>query len=336
MFAVLKKLKKEEEVKTMLAVLKKLKNKETGVALVLVAFVLLVLLGMSALVVDVGALVLEKHRLAVACDAAALAAAQELHAPNSAVRQKAEEYLQDNQVLPSEAEISIQRCPCPNGSKVTVEATRTVDFAFAPVLGFDQGTVKAHAAARARFGSVTSISGIAPFGIPEQPLVFGQEYQLKSSSHANYGPGNFGALALGGPGANRYRNNIKYGYNGVISVGDWVTTQPGNMSGPTRQGVTYRINQCPHTPECTIDHYHPNCPKIIIVPIIDPTSMQGRSKVQVVGFGAFLLKGVDGNGINSIVRGYFLETTVPTGLTYTTSPNQTSYGLYVRSAKLVE
>jgi len=313
----------------MLAVLKKLKNKETGVALVLVAFALLVLLGMSALVVDVGALVLEKHRLAVACDAAALAAVQELPAPDSVVRQKAKEYLQDNQVLPSEASISI------NNNEVSVEATRTVDFAFAPVLGFNHSTVRAHAAAKANFGNVNSISGIAPFFIPDQPLVFGQEYQLKYS-HANYGPGNFGALALGGPGGGRYRNNIKYGYDGIISVGDWVTTQPGNMCGPTRQGVTYRINQCSHTPKCSIDHYHPDCPKIIIVPIVNPTSMQGRSKVQVVGFGAFLLKGVDGNGINSIVRGYFLETIVPTGLTYTTSPSQTSYGLYGCSAQLVK
>ena len=37
-------------------------------------------------------------------------------------------------------------------------------------------------------------------------------------------------------GANNYRNNIKFGYQGVIAIGDYVDTEPGNMSGYKSRG----------------------------------------------------------------------------------------------------
>nr|WP_238480866.1 pilus assembly protein TadG-related protein [Desulforadius tongensis] len=288
---------------------------------------LVVILGLTALVVDVGALVLEKTRLSNACDAAALAAARELPS-STAAELKALRYLEYNGVSPQEAAVTINE----DHNSITVEATRTVNYTFARVLGLSSGTVSARSTAV--FGAVSSVTGIVPFGIPEQPLVFGQEYQLKAGSHDDYGPGNYGALALEMPGAKSYRNNLMYGYDGVISVGDWVETEPGNMSGPTEEGVKYRISQCPHTPRCTIDNYHRDCPMVMIVPIYDPTVLNGRDKVHIVGFGAFLLKGVEGQGKKSCVTGYFLEMNPPEGLNYTIDPNQTDYGLH--GTKLIE
>ena len=71
----------------------------------------------------------------------------------------------------------------------------------------------------------------------------------------------------------------------------------------------------------------------MIVPIYEPASLSGRTKVKIVGFGAFLLKGVSGKGNNSKVTGYFLEIVPPDGLEYILDPNQNDYGL--RTAKLV-
>jgi Flp pilus assembly protein TadG len=306
---------------------KTIRRDERGTVLVLAAAVMTVLLGFAALVTDVGALVLEKNRLQTACDAAALAAARELPSTEAA-RQKALEYLGYNGVAPEEAIINFDA----GSTKVTVEASRRVDFTFARVFGINSGNVSTRASAV--FGSVKSITGVVPFGIPDQPLVYGQEYTLKSGSHDAYDPGNYGALALELRGASSYENNLKYGYGGTVSVGDWVLTEPGNMSGPTQEGVNYRLSRCPHTPGCSIDSYHPDCPRVMIVPIFDPTDLSGRDKVKIVGFAAFLLKGVEGSGNKSNVKGYFLQMVPPEGLRYTIDPNGTDYGLH--AAKLME
>lgn len=311
----------------LISMLRNFKNNEDGTAIVIMAAALVVLLGMTAMVVDVGALLLEKNRLANACDAAALAAARELPSSTDS-KQKALEYMQYNGVQPEETIVTFNQ----DYTKVTVEASRTVNYTFARVLGLNSGTV--HARSAAAFGGISSITGIVPFGIPDQNLIFGQEYQLKAGSHEDYGPGNYGALALEMPGAKSYRNNIMYGYDGIISVGDWIQTEPGNMSGPTEDGVSYRISQCPHIPRCTIEHYHSDCPMVMIVPIYDPTSLNGRDEVHIVGFGSFLLKEVGGSGKNSYVSGYFLELVPPEGLQYTIDPHQTDYGLH--AARLVE
>ncbi|MGB9825185.1 MAG: pilus assembly protein TadG-related protein [Desulfofundulus sp.] len=305
----------------------KLGREVEGTVLVLVAAMMTVILGVAALATDVGVLALERNRLQNACDAAALAAARELPSTGAA-REKAEEYLEYNGVKPEDAVISFDS----SGTKVTVEASRQVNFTFARVFGLSGGQVSARASAI--FGSVKSMTGVVPFGIPDQQLVYGQEYKLKAGSQDEYGPGNYGALALEFRGASNYENNLKYGYSGTISVGDWVLTEPGNMSGPTEEGVNYRLSLCPHIPKCTIDSYHPDCPRIMIVPIFDPTDLSGRDEVRIVGFGAFLLKGVEGAGKESIVTGYFLQMVPPQGLRYTLDPNGADYGLH--AAKLVE
>jgi hypothetical protein len=307
--------------------LARLKIDQKGSALVLAAAMMAVFLGFTALVVDVGTMILEKSRLQNACDAAALAAAREL--PTVALaEQKANQYLEYNGVVPEEAHVSFD----PGGVRVTVEASRRVDYTFARVFGLTNGEVSARASAV--FGGVSGISGVVPFGIPDQTLVYGQEYRLKAGSQDKYGPGNYGALALELRGASSYENNLKYGYRGIVKVGKWVMTEPGNMSGPTEEGINYRLNSCPHNPKCTIDHYYPDCPMVMIVPIFNPTPLHGRDEVQIVGFAAFLLKGVEGRGKESEVSGYFLQMVPPEGLRYTIEPHQSDYGLH--AAKLVD
>lgn len=313
-------------MKELTIIFTKLKHDQSGAVLILTAAVLVVMLGMTAMVADIGALALEKTRLQNACDAAALAGAWELTDTFSA-RQKAKDYLHFNGVDIAGATISFNA----DNTKVTVEAARSVDFKFARVLGRNDGTARAKATAA--YGSVSGMSGVVPFGIPKQPLSYKQEYQLKAGSHDDYGPGNYGALALEFRGAKSYLNNLKYGYKGMINVGDWIDTEPGNMSGPTYDGVRYRINSCTHSPKCSIDSYSPDCPMVMIVPIYDSVALSGRSQVKIVGFGAFLLKDVDGGGNKSRVSGYFLEMVPPDGLKFTINPNQEDYGLH--TARLI-
>lgn len=305
-----------------LRLLRKLLKEEHGVVVVLVSLSMVVLLGSVALVTDFGLLLLNKQRLSNACDAAALAGAQEL--PNQInAANIAGVYLQKNGVSSEDAEISFPRVN--DTTTIQVSAISSVDYIFAKILGHISGTV--NASSQSALGGVTSAKGIVPFSIPDQTLQFGVEYTLKEGGGSG-SQGNYGALALGGRGASNYRYNIKNGYTEHISVGDWVDTETGNMSGPTSDGINYRMNQC--TYNCTSDNFQLDCPRVVTVPIYDPNTLgNGRTQIKIVGFALFLLNGVDGHGNKSVVHGYFLNSVPPSSSNASTEPGQRDYGLHI-------
>lgn len=320
-------------------------NKEDGFVLVFVAAGMLAFLGITALVVDVGTLALEKRRLQNACDAAALAAAQELYytGDESQAHQKARQYLENNNVMETPA-VAVDN----QTRTVTVSSSRTREMAFIRVAGINTGTVSARA--KAVFGAVTKIDGsrcavspLVPFGVPDCAAGFipGEEVVLKYSAGIPQIHGNFGGLALGGRGANNYGNNIKYGYQGTLGIGSRVLTEPGNMSGKTKSGLQYRLEQCPHTPPCTYDGgYDPDCPRVIIVPVYKPQDLYGRDEVEIVRFAVMLLEKATGSGNQCSVYGRFISMAPPSGTKIvidpylpapSTGPNE---GLY--AARLLE
>ncbi len=308
---------------------KRLCKEEKGSVLVVVALAMVVLLGSSAMVTDYGLMAVKKRTLVNAADAAALAGAQELihnpGSPNSAIL-VARAYAAANGVDSEQIEVVISQ----NDSLISVHVADTVYFTFARVLGLETGDVKANASAVV--GAVTGMKGIVPLVIVDQTLVKGQEYELKSFSPPDFalGPGNFGALALGGSGASRYENNLRDGYKGMIKVGDLLDTEPGNMSGPTKKAFDDRVKRC--TSSCTYNNFSPDCPLLVHIPIIKQPTGEGKQKVEVVGFAAFLLNKNQppGQGNESIINGWFVDTVVQGQVT----PGSKGFG--VSAANLVK
>lgn len=252
-----------------------------------------VILAMAAFVIDAGLLYLTRAQLSRAADASVLAAVQELPSDRAMAESIARDYAMLNGVPEApEGEISVDISD--DNREIRVAVRKTVRLLFARLLGFSQSEVRARAAAR--IGPVRAMKGAAPFGVEGQNFVYGELYTLKEKGGDGEW-GNYGALALGGSGGNIYRDNIMYGYQGELHIGDEVETEPGNMSGPTRQGVEYRMdlcrNRCHH--ECSWDDFAPGCPRLIYVPIVTEPS-HGRSTVTIVGFAAFFLEGVGGRG----------------------------------------
>jgi len=279
----------------------KLKGRD-GSVIVFFALCLTVLMGVSALVIDYGILIHKRISLSNAVDAAALAGAQELIFDSDNAEAVARSYLEANGVDPSDAEVVV----FDSNTKIKVTAKCDINYYFARILGFDEG--KAEASAAAMCGPVIGVyEGIRPFAIEKQPLEFGVQYVLKEGGGEGSN-GNYGALALSGRGGSTYVNNIINGYNGHLRVGDYVETEPGNMSGPTMQGINTLISRCDHIPECTYDNYISNCPRIITVIMVDSLDVNGRSNVRIAGFARFFLEGVEGQGNKSIVTGRFLKT----------------------------
>lgn len=298
----------------------RLLREEKGAAIVVFALSVTVLMGFAALVVDVGNLYLNRTRLVNLADAAVLAGMQDLPGDPEAAITSAKSYAAQNGMVDDVVGIDISN----NNTVLTVNVTRRVPFFFAQIFDMISTNVAARAVAAIR--PITGVSGVAPFGVAKQQFVYGQTYTLKDGAGDGYS-GNYGALALGGNGASLYRDNIEDGYSGQLRVGDWVSTEPGNMSGPTNKGVDYRISLDPAATFATVQK---GSPRILIVPVIDSLDVNGRSQVQIVGFAAFFLEGVGGSGNKNYVMGKFMQMVIPGD----TGTGATTYGLY--GARLIE
>lgn len=267
-------------------------------------------LGMSSLVIDVAFLYLNKTKLSNMVDSAALAGALDLPKNSTDALESAYDYADMNGLTSDNVTASVG-----SGNKsLTVTASRDVKLFFASLLGVSHTTI--NASATATISAIGAATGVVPFGLEKQSFVYGQTYTLKEGGGSGY-CGNYGALALGGNGGSNYRSNIENGYSDLLRVGDWVSTEPGNMVGPTDQGVSYRINQDPTVTFSTVQQ---DSPRIVIIPIIDSLDVNGRKPVQIVGFAAFFLEASN----RGVVTGKFMQICSSNNI----PGNGTSYGLY--------
>jgi hypothetical protein len=137
------------------------------------------------------------------------------------------------------------------------------------------------------------------------------------------GPGNWGPLALGGGGASNLSQNIEYGYQGQISAGDLLTTETGMATGPIRSAFNYLISQGQSVDSGgTFTTHTPTDPRVLIVPMVDFSSINGNSQVPVKGFAALWLVSVDDQ---SDIKTYFIDQVAPGS---TPDANGTNFGAY--------
>jgi hypothetical protein len=248
---------------------------------VMVGLAFLVLLAAMALVVDGGTVYVERSHLQKTANAAVLSGAQELTHQQEAVTNVIQTILQRH-----EETASLQSSAINMGQNVSVQLSKTVSLGFSKLLGMDTVTVAANAAAL--ITPIGSATGAAPLGIDDSiVLQFGQQYKLKVDQ-TGVVAGNFGILALGGPGANTYEDNLMHGYSNEVQVGDIIDTQTGNIAGDTRQAVQYRVDSSPYV---SGDTSHPDDPRIILVPVYKPydfTSNQMK-QIEVTGFAYFYI-----------------------------------------------
>ena len=295
-------------------------KEQSGVAMLLVAFCMFLIIGFIALVVDVGGLYLEKSLLQKALDAAVLGGAQELkisevEAANGAI------------YLAAKNGFTV------NGNEVTtgtdfIEIQKTVskDLTFARILGFPQTDVSATARAET-VQTLLKGDGVIPVAFERKALEsagFGDQYMMHSKPGENV-RGNFGFLAIDGRGANILGAGITNGAKTLVEVGKSVETEPGLNWGKVRSGFQERINKDQGKQNCSSHETADNsCQRIVTVPIIESwDGVNGRSDVNIIGFAAFWIEEVDPNGNDKAVVGRFIE--YVTGGTF--GPGE-SFGIY--------
>ena len=150
----------------------------------------------------------------------------------------------------------------------------------------------------------------------------GLELTLKSDNDSKPTPGQYQAVDLppvnrGTPitGGDQYRDNIATCNAAEVWPGDWLQLEPGNMVGPTNQGMRDLIAQDPDAywdpiTQSVQGSRFQISPRIVLVPIHDPRIpiQGGRNTVQVTKVAAFFMEQMEGN---AEVRGRFLKVRNP-------------------------
>jgi Flp pilus assembly protein TadG len=277
-----------------------------GQTTVLVALAIPVLIGATALGGDVAVEYYNWVQLQKAADAGALAGANYLPDNPTQAIATAQQFAQQNGVQSSE--ITATSVANGNGS-VTITVKRTVPYFFATVFGLTSNAVSASATAGPQYppntvnattpgqvpsggdnngndgtyGSSTGANALLPIGLNSNTTYTdGAQYPLQQGQT---GPGNWDLLALGGVGGNNLRGNIANGYNGEVTVGDWVTTEPGKKVGPVDQGIQDRLTVGQDVdPGGTYASHTLTDPRVVVFPVVDWQNGNGRTSVQVKAF----------------------------------------------------
>lgn len=278
----------------------KLIKEESGGSIVITALLMVVIIGMAGLVIDMGILYNAKSSLNKTVNTAVLSGAQELINSDSSVHEVVDEVLVKEGEEKSLKAINIDK----KGSyrlKVVLEKEEPLYF----LKLFNLNSMRVSSYAAAQLASMSKASGAVPLGIDDSiPLEYMKEYTLKvDSGYSEYG--NFGILALSGPGAKLYEQDLRNGYKDEIRVGDIINTETGNVSGKTRDAVNYRINSSPY-PEDDITHR--DDPRIILVLVYQPYEVSSNQlkQVKITGFAYFYIKTPMGSNDSSI-KGYFIK-----------------------------
>jgi len=237
-------------------------RRERGQTLLIFVLAIAVLLGFTAMAIDVGLFFEDRRHFQNSADAMALAGVAELPINPAAATTKAQEWAANNSVDPSEIKtIEVRTTGVPNDT-LFVELEGDFGWIFGRVVG--QTTSKVGAKAAARIGSLVGGHNMMPWGLlrgdtncldaTTGDALFGETCQVKVGADSGI-TGWRGALDYdgGGGGSSEYRDNIidgevdrLYCIDGdpapnCVSSYTIVDSLTGNKVGGTGQGIDDRL-----------------------------------------------------------------------------------------------
>lgn len=273
------------------------------------------IIGFTAIVVDVGGLYVEKSRLQKALDAAVLGGAQALKISSDEAKSVGINLALENGFTVIEDEITT------GTDFIEIHKTISKVLTFARVLGINQTDVRAIARAEIQ-GTLIKGDGFIPVGLDKKDYQTGALYALNAKPGEG-NSGNYGYLAIDGKGAVILGDGIKNGTTKTVEVGKIVETEPGQNWGKVEDAFNYRIEEDrKHNLNCSSYETADNtCNRVVIVPLIDTFNVTGRSDVLVVGFAAFWIESISKHES----RGRFIE--IVRGGSFGTGDNFGIYGV---------
>jgi Flp pilus assembly protein TadG len=277
-------------------------NGQSGQALVLTVVFLVSMLGMSALVLDVGSWYRAKRQLQATADAAALAGAQALPDQPGTASGLAGNYATKNASDLATNDVSVGSNIVPNDS-ITVHVTRPSPGFFAKLFGVDSVNVGASATAQSE--GMAQAKYVAPIAVKNtHPMLagpgcpcFGQQNETTIPVGSTGAPGAFALVNLlntqGTSGASTLADWIQNGFQDYLPIGGYFS-DPGVKfnSSQIQDALTQRIGTD------------------LLFPVYDTLTGQGaNAEYHVIGWAAFHLESIDPSGNNGTITGYFTDIT---------------------------
>ena len=182
----------------------------------------------------------------------------------------------------------------------------------------------------------TDYTGFRP---KRSDMDYGMQLILKPGNpHMAINPSAFFPIRLpGGSGADYYEENIYGCWPGVAEVGDKLTVEPGNMTGPTTQGTQQLIDKDPSAHWDTakndiVSQYKPS-PRVVVIPVFDPYVYEGARQtgaidIQIANFVGFFIEELNGNTVTGRI--------VPNTGLIKNSGNPIGSGAFLQVIRLVE
>lgn len=284
---------------------------EKGSILVFATAAMLAFMILTSLAIDVSSILTARNQLQCAVDASALAGAAGLIYGNGRAISQAQDIGSSNRCLNQSVEICSTDVTIICSRRIRVDADHTVPLHFAKVIGLNSADISASAIAE--LANIRGTKGLKPWAIPKKTWQSGQIVTLKagslgapSTNPSFYYCIDFPPVNRGTPisGASEYRQNIIYGCQSNVFKDDIIQVEPGNMIGPTQQGVQDLISQDPNAYWDGTEVRNSNfpgfgSPRIIKIPLYDPNNppYSGRNTIDVVGLASFFLVGFQGKDI---------------------------------------
>lgn len=260
-----------------------LMNEEDGNVVVMLLLSLTVLLGFTAMVIDIGRLYHERSILQNAVDASALAGAQGLMSSQSEAASKAIEYAAKNSFPITTGNLTI------TSDSVNVSKQSTVQMTFAQIFGINEATVSAKA--EAKVALVWPSKKITPITLEYTAVPHETELKCFNTGILH---GNCGYLDINSNGASGLAYNIINGAD--LPVGTkFVQTEPGQKWGPVKSAFQTLIDNDAGKPHCQKpETANQSCDRMIIIPLIKSwAGVNGKSTVEIVGFASYWVERLD-------------------------------------------
>lgn len=280
------------------------RRNEDGQAIVLMVLALAVMIGMSALVLDVGAWYRTDRRLQATADAAALAGAQQLPNDAAAARSMAKSYADDNggDVLSGDIEISTTYN---NNDTIFVKAQKEEPGIFSKLFGVDK--TKITATAKARVDSPLQVRYVAPMVVNCDHILIKNcdgkgSPKFKIPTVLNFdpmgAPGAFGMLNLDGDtgtvGTSEEAEWILRGFDKYLDAEKWYRSDPGAKFSSSQVQDALDERMITGTP--------------LLFPVFRVLQGQGQNaEYYIIGWIGFRITSYVVAGNNAILTGYFTE-----------------------------
>jgi Flp pilus assembly protein TadG len=302
------------------------RRNERGQAFVITAFALVALIGMSALVLDVGSWFRTKRRLQSTSDAAALAGAQSLPSDPSAAQTIAMSYANQNNGDVGASDITVSSTYSANDT-ISVKAARTDSGVFSGVLGVTSSNITA--SAKARVDTPQKARYVAPIVVRDtHPLIHGTDgcpcfnQSTTIDLGKNGAPGAFDLINLdgsrGGTSPATLADWMLNGYDGYLGLGNYYSDPGAKFNSSWMQdALAKRTNTT------------------LLFPVYDTLAGNGaNAHYNVIGWIGFHMTDWSARGNNGTLTGYFTEF-IAQGILNPNGPSgEPNFG--VRSVQLIE